>query len=119
MEEHTSKNDTPMNLLDEFTIYQNQPDLVTQLQRAPAARNMSSKLNIGTPDFQNLPLPVVASSCAIEGQPFVDHISNDKPMYLLANNAQDQALDENVAVKLSAGFPETDFNWWSSQGLCF
>ena len=39
-----SKNDKPMNLLDEFTIYQTQPDLATQLQRAPAARNMSSQL---------------------------------------------------------------------------
>ena len=44
VEEYLSKNDKPINLLDEFTIYQSQPDLATQLQRAPAARNMSSQL---------------------------------------------------------------------------
>ena len=35
-----------------------------------------------------------------KGWPFVYHISNDKPTNLLANNAHDQALDENVAVKV-------------------
>ena len=35
-----------------------------------------------------------------KGWPFLYHISNDKPTNLLANNAQDQALDENVAVKV-------------------